>query len=60
MFSRLIRVSRMSETSREIGKNHESENKAFGHLGKSQSASSKCDENELLQHTVTIAFIKFV
>ena len=60
MFRRMIRVTRLSETCREIGKNHESVNKAFGHLGKSQSASSKCDENELLQHTVTIAFIKSV
>ena len=51
MFRRLIRVTRMSETSREIGKNHESENKAFGHL-ECQSASSKRDEYRLLQHTV--------
>ena len=57
MFRRFIRVTRMSETSREIGKKHESVNKAFGHLGKYQSASSKCEEKyKLLQHTVNNHF----
>ena len=44
----------MSETSRDkdVRDKYESENKAFGHLGKSQSASSKCDYYRLLQHTV--------
>ena len=52
MFRRLIRVTRMSETIREIGKNHESENKAFGHLECQSASSIKCDKYRLLQHTV--------